>query len=70
MAPAARRSTAATREVPPYSMGLDRRLDCHIHDRRRFREMRGDPPGHERPHAHEEYGEEQDEADLDRRGWL
>jgi len=42
-------------DLPPCSLGVEVRLDCHIHDPQTLREMRPSPPGESRPHAHEEY---------------
>jgi hypothetical protein len=52
-------------DLPPCSAGLSNGQDCHIHDRQTFREMRANPPGDTRPHAHDDYQREEEEADRD-----
>ncbi len=65
---AASRDSEQRGDLPPCSLGIETRLDCHIHDPRTFREMRQSPPDERRPHAHEEYETEDAIAVEDRRG--
>lgn len=65
---AASRASEEQGDLPPCSLELEIRLDCHIHDPVTFREMRRNPPGEGRPHAHEEYEQEDSLALEDTRG--
>lgn len=65
---AASRASEEKGDLPPCSLAIEAALDCHIHDPQTYREMRRKPPGESRPHAHEEYEQEDAIALEDSRG--